>query len=81
MIVEIILTSVCIVYPGRKENIVKTCNTHRFFEELDCLPPCSVIHWRCVAVRLYVLYTHTTHTYIPSFGGDEQRFGDNWNFF
>lgn len=82
MIVEIILTSMCIVYPGRKENVVKTCNTHRFLEELACLSPCSVSHSRVVCGCAHtLLYTHSMHTYVPSFGGGEQRFGDNWYFF
>lgn len=79
MIVEIIQASVGIVYPSRKEDVVKTCNTRRLFEELGCLLPCSVIHWCCVAVHIHTLYTQ--HTSFPSVSGGEQRFGDNWGFY
>lgn len=61
MIVEIIQASVGIVYPSRKEDVVKTCNTRRLFEELGCLLPCSVIHWCCVAVHIHC--THNTQVF------------------
>lgn len=80
MIVEIILTFVCVIYPGRKENIMKTCNTQVFWRaglsstlQCDSLMVCGYVH-------IHTVYTHTTDTYIARFGGGEQRFGDNWGF-
>lgn len=74
MLVEIILTSMCIACPGGKENVVEACNTQDFGGAglPLTLQGGSVPgdEWQC---------THTK--YVPIFGGGKQRFGDNWDFF
>lgn len=62
MIVEITLTSMCIVYPGRKENVVKTCSTHRFGGAgLPFALKCESVTggvWLCTHVTVHTHYAH-----------------------